>query len=339
MENNTNTATNTAKTVWDPAEKKLFGRSVDFINWGVLLYLGVVFFISTCCVVVYLIIAMVIAAANRELNSPDSYNTLVDSILKTDGGMIAGVICGSAVMILFMMKRVKPKEIFAKQKKMTIPAFLSLLFIFMSIQLPTMILFDLGEKLLNMLGLSAESAMEAATANSDSLLMMAYVGFFAPFFEEFIFRGFTMKAYNKLGCGKLLPIIVSAALFGIMHGNPVQILFAFAVGLVLGYTAMEYGIIWSILIHFLNNFIFGDIATIVFGKMPEPIGDIAEIVMFAEFFVAGIIALIINRKKIAAYIKENTCDKKYFLRAFCSIPLMIFTAICLLEALLLIQKA
>lgn len=166
---------------------------------------------------------------------------------------------------------------------------------------------------------------------------MVYVGFFAPFFEEFIFRGFTMKAYNKLGCGKLLPIIMSAVMFGLMHGNPVQICYATTIGLVLGYTAMEYGVIWSILLHFINNFIFGDVTTYLIQDLPDSTQTAINMSIFAVFFVGGIVALIINFRKIIAYIKENTCNVRYFLRAYCSIPLIIFAVICLAQGLLLIQ--
>lgn len=335
MENNT---TNTANAVWDPAEKKLFGKNVDYINWGVLLYYGVLLFISICCTVVYMIIGIAIAGAKGKLSNPNDITAVADSIMKTDGGMIAAVIIGSAVMILFMMKRVKLKEIFAKQKKMTFPTFISLLFIFMSFQLPTTLLFTVSEKLLNMIGLSAESAMEAATAGGYSFIMMIYVGFFAPFFEEFNFRGFTMKAYSKLGCGKLLPIVVSALIFGLMHSNPIQILYAFAVGLVLGYTAMEYGIIWSILLHFINNFIFGDVTTYLIKDLTDSTQTAINMSIFTVFFLGGIAALIINFRKIIAYIRENACETKYFLRVFCSIPLIIFAVICLLQGLMLIQK-
>lgn len=332
MENNT---TNTARTVWDPAEKKLFGRNVDFINWGVLLYYGVLLFVSIFCTVIYMAIGIAIAGIKGDLSSIDS---IADHLLETDGGMIAAVICGSAVMILFMMKRVKVKEIFAKQKKMTFPAFISLLFVFMSFQLPTMIMYSAGEALLNLFGFSVETAMESASANSTTFSMMVYVGFFAPFFEEFIFRGFVMRAYSKTNCGKFLAIVMSASIFGIMHGNPVQIFYAAAVGVVLGYTAMEYGIIWSILLHFLNNFVFGDVTTFLFKMLPETAANILDIVIFAVFFLGGILVLILNSKKIVAYVRENVCDKRYILRSFLSVPLIIFAAICVLEAVMLIQK-
>ena len=332
MENNT---TNIVRTVWDPAEKKLFGRKVDFINWGVLLYYVTIMAVSIGWMILYMIVAGVIAGIKGNLSSFDS---IADHFLETDGGMIAAVIVGSAVMMLFMMKRVRVREIFAKQKKMTFPAFIGLLFVFMSFQLPTIIMYSAGEMFLNLFGFSVESAMESASANSTSLSMMIYVGFCAPFFEEFIFRGFIMKAYSKTDCGKFLAIAMSASLFGIMHGNPVQIFYAAAVGVVLGYTAMEYGIIWSILLHFLNNFVFGDVVTLLTQKLSDQVQTVINLSMFGVFFVGGIFVLILNGKKIAAYIRENICDKRYVLRSFLSVPLIIFAAICAFEAVMLIQK-
>lgn len=69
-------------------------------------------------------------------------------------------------------------------------------------------------------------------------------------------RGFLMRRFEKYGKG--FAVIVSAVLFGVMHGNPLQIVMN-AVGLILGYIAIEYSIKWSIILHIANNFILGDV--------------------------------------------------------------------------------
>lgn len=71
-------------------------------------------------------------------------------------------------------------------------------------------------------------------------------------FEEFAFRGIILNKLRKFGDN--YAIIISAVLFGLMHGNLSQIPFAFILGLVLGFIAVKTNsIIPGILIHFFNN--------------------------------------------------------------------------------------
>ena len=71
-------------------------------------------------------------------------------------------------------------------------------------------------------------------------------------FEEFAFRGIILNKLRKFGDNSA--VIISALLFGLMHGNLSQIPFAFIIGLVIGFTAVKTNsLIPGILIHFSNN--------------------------------------------------------------------------------------
>ena len=75
---------------------------------------------------------------------------------------------------------------------------------------------------------------------------------FAPLVEEFAFRGVVLGSLRRFGDG--FAIFVSAALFGLIHGNLVQIPFAFIGGLIMGYITVASGSIWpAIIVHFINN--------------------------------------------------------------------------------------
>ncbi len=70
--------------------------------------------------------------------------------------------------------------------------------------------------------------------------------------EEFFFRGEIMRSYERFGPG--VAVLVSALLFGLMHGNIEQAFFAFICGLVLGACVMITGSIWAgAAVHFFNN--------------------------------------------------------------------------------------
>ena len=84
-----------------------------------------------------------------------------------------------------------------------------------------------------------------------SLISTAVVPAFA---EEFLFRGLivsNIKPYSKSAA-----VIISAVAFGLMHQNPMQLLYATAAGIVFGIVYVETESIWCcIVLHFINNFI------------------------------------------------------------------------------------
>ncbi len=72
--------------------------------------------------------------------------------------------------------------------------------------------------------------------------------------EEFAFRGVVMTPLRRYG--DWFAIIVSAVLFGLIHGNLMQMPFAVVAGVVLGYVCVVTNSIWfSVLLHFMNNFL------------------------------------------------------------------------------------
>ncbi len=82
-----------------------------------------------------------------------------------------------------------------------------------------------------------------------NLLVMAVL---PSLLEELLFRGCVLRVLRPYG--DWLAILVSAALFGLMHGNIVQIPFALVVGVALGWLYVATDNIWlPIAVHFANN--------------------------------------------------------------------------------------
>lgn len=70
--------------------------------------------------------------------------------------------------------------------------------------------------------------------------------------EEFALRSVTMQPLRKYG--DLFAIIMTALVFGLMHRNAVQGIFAFIAGLVFGYIAVATNSVWpAVIVHALNN--------------------------------------------------------------------------------------
>ena len=79
------------------------------------------------------------------------------------------------------------------------------------------------------------------------------VAMIPAFFEEFVVRGGMLNSYRSTGRLRAA-VLLTAFLFGILHMNPTQFFYAFAMGIVIALLFVLTGSIWpGILFHFLNN--------------------------------------------------------------------------------------
>ena len=95
-----------------------------------------------------------------------------------------------------------------------------------------------------------KSRVVSGTAETTVSLAL-YTAVAAPVTEELLFRGAVLRSLQPYG--KRFAIFCSALLFGLVHQNLTQTPFAFGFGLLAGYVAVEYSILWSMSLHVLNN--------------------------------------------------------------------------------------
>lgn len=96
--------------------------------------------------------------------------------------------------------------------------------------------------------------IESIDIGNDALSTVAAV-FLAPIGEELVCRGLILYYAKKSLPRFFLANIMQAALFGLMHMNWVQGIYAFAIGLFLGYLVERYhSLLPAILLHFVVNF-------------------------------------------------------------------------------------
>lgn len=87
----------------------------------------------------------------------------------------------------------------------------------------------------------------------DNILYIISVAVVPPIAEEFAFRGIILQKMRKYG--DTFAILISALFFGLLHGNFIQIPFAFIIGLAVAFITIKTGtIIPAIITHFLVNF-------------------------------------------------------------------------------------
>jgi len=122
--------------------------------------------------------------------------------------------------------------------------------------------------------------------------------------EEFLFRGVILK--NLMPYGKTVAVVISALLFGLMHQNFFQFLYAFAAGLMLGYVFLLTGSVWcGVLIHFINNFISVLDSALGFYLGEEAAAKVNHLIT-AVLLLLGLLSLISLIKK---YSKEKPLKK------------------------------
>lgn len=96
-----------------------------------------------------------------------------------------------------------------------------------------------------------EKEIELMLGSSTGIISMAFI---APILEELLFRGAIqgtlMRFFNRPWVG----IVTAALLFGIIHGNPVQIFYATCLGLGFGWIYYRTGsLLPAIVGHIINN--------------------------------------------------------------------------------------
>ncbi len=127
--------------------------------------------------------------------------------------------------------------------------------------------------------------------------------------EEFCIRGVVMQSLRRYG--DAFAVIASAAVFGILHGNMIQIPFAFIAGLAIGYAVIRTGTMWTgVIVHFLNNGM-----AVAVSAIEENAGENAATVFSAVWsvtvFALGIISVIFmmknNSKPFYCFTKGEGC--------------------------------
>lgn len=108
--------------------------------------------------------------------------------------------------------------------------------------------------------------------------------------EEMSFRGILLERLRPLG--DRFAVVVSALLFGLAHGNIVQIPFAFLLGLLFGYIVVRTNNIWlAIVLHFLNN---GMSVVFEYVRLVNPsVAGAVQIAWFMLMLVTGTVALLV----------------------------------------------
>lgn len=106
--------------------------------------------------------------------------------------------------------------------------------------------------LVQAIGISASVPLPDLNSPLSFILGIVIICILPALGEETMFRGLTLKSLGGKGAAKA--VLLSAALFSLSHGNLVQLVHQFILGVFLAYLTIKTGnIIFAMLIHFFNN--------------------------------------------------------------------------------------
>ena len=135
----------------------------------------------------------------------------------------------------------------------------------------------------------------------------------APVVEELVFRKLMLDRIRN--CGEKTAIVFSALCFGLFHGNLTQFLYAFSVGLFLGYVYCKTGkVLYTMIMHALLNLLSSSIMLLLPALGRDEVGlvliPIALVVVFLN--VSGVVQLIRHLKRRDLHLDNSmeTCIPK-----------------------------
>lgn len=302
------------------SEKRSVKKHINHVMCGILFYNIIILLVVVADMVIKTVGVMLEHPGGPEQNA--AIDALLGKLISNGSSSIVAVLIGTAFLLVYYRKDSLLEPMLALGKRPSAGMFAGCICLMMLAQILFSAIAAGAEAAANQLGYSFMSSIEAATGTSKTLSMFLYAGIFGPVIEEIIYRGFLMKSLQKYG--KTFAILVSAAVFGLMHGNPLQSIFAFMVGLVFGYAAMEYSIYFSILLHVLNNLLFGDVLTKLIERLPVGGQNLVYIIVVGGLAAAGCVVAFRHRKEIVSYFKRNNTQRKYYVYAFTAIWMLLF---------------
>ena len=247
---------------------------------------------------------------------------------------LLATIVGLLILIARSHKGFFKNLVLAERNPMKPISFIKILCVFLSVQFVAYFWNLFVEMIFNSMGYSMFRYRELMQMDSDSLTMYLYTSISAPITEELLFRGLIMRSMRPYG--RKFAILTSAFLFGIFHGDCTQIPFAFTVGLILGYVAMEYHITWAMLLHMINNLLLADGLTRITSHMSAEESTLVFLAVVFLFAVVALIIMIVDRKKISAYLKPEPINTLCLQAFFSGTSVITMTLLALLNAWVMI---
>lgn len=304
-------------------EKIYIKKYYNWVGGTILLHLAITVALSLIFGIVFSFLFILSGNSVMDLMGSSTYTNGMLII----AAIVTGIANFTAALIGSSATKTKLKPMFNVSKSSVIIFLVGLILCF-GIQSSFNYIGDFIDNLLQPFGINVLQALQTPNINGTitSIIYYTYVCMVAPITEELLFRAFALKNLSRFNVR--FGIVASAMLFGLLHGNLVQSLFAFCIGLVLGYIAIKTdSIVIPIIIHVtINTF-----ATIS-GFLPDTnIFNIIFIVwsVITILSAIAIIIYLIKKKKLGLPKSELATKKRgfplFFTSPTCLISIIFYT--------------
>ncbi len=137
---------------------------------------------------------------------------------------------------------------------------------------------------------------EMAGFGTNAFIIIATI-VLAPIGEEFICRGITLKYAKRIFSKFWMANCLQALMFGVMHGNWVQGIYAFFIGLVLGWITEKYKtILPAMIVHFVVNLSSSTWVVYVLDPLPYTL-LVGIVLMLVSVVIVGGAILFANKSQ------------------------------------------
>lgn len=288
----------------DKKINKSLRRKFSPLGWIVILYYGIMNLL--------VMLVMFAAMAGQYLRgyAAGDYGIVPDvgALMDNGWGYILSIAVGATVLWAWKGNDFFREEVFHREKPMKAGAFFALLLLTLGAQSLNDIWVTGLEAVMNRFGRSLTGQLEVVSGDVSSVSMLLYMSILGPVAEELLFRGLALRTLRSYG--KRFAIFASALLFALFHGNLLQIPFAFLMGLIMGYAAAEYSILWAIAIHVANNLGIVVLLNKALALVSEGINAMVSNGLFLAGLVGTIVLLAMKRQEVAAYRRSEWMDRR-----------------------------
>jgi len=275
-----------------------------------LIYLGSQVFVSFWVALVFIVAAVVEMFKNPDM---EEVIEMMTAALLNNSALIMLISCAFAFLLIWIIKRKEWKqENFWKGAKFS--GLTGILCVASSVVIYFFITGFVEITRLAEIFTDHDELMELAMGNNIIIEILA-IGLLGPFLEEIIFRGIILRRFLKTNMKVLLAIFLQALLFGIIHLNILQGLYAFMIGIIFGLIYYWCRSIWlPVIMHAL----FNSISVILSNLSPESVlmealnnlsyGAFVIITVVSAIVLTGLIYFIYNQEKSKIELKEIITD-------------------------------
>ena len=106
------------------------------------------------------------------------------------------------------------------------------------------------------------NATQEALFQSHPMIQLVGIGIFVPVVEEWIFRGLVFGKLKQY-YGKMAAVLFSALLFAVYHGNVVQMLYAFPMGIAMALIYDKWGMLAAPAAFHIGANLFGVLSSVL----------------------------------------------------------------------------